>query len=106
MDNKQKAGIGFQILDKYQKPLKDTNSVITSAQTLVEKLQSIISLDVFKLFILSAPSTNLLQRLDTIIDPQIMRNNTLESCLLNYSCEELLDLITILGIGEDLDYLL
>ena len=104
MDRKQKAGIGFQILDKnkYQKPLKDTNTIISSAQKLVEKLQSIIPLDLFKLFILSTSNTTLLTRLDTIIDPQIRRNNILENCLLNNTnntCEKVQKLLT--NLGED-----
>ena len=102
MDRKQKAGVGFQILNKNQKPLKDTNTFITSAQKLVEKLQSIIPLDLFKLFILSTSNTTLLTRLDTIIDPQIRRNNILENCLLNNTnntCEKVRKLLT--NLGED-----
>ena len=97
MDRKQKTEVGFQIMDKNQKPLKDTNAIISSAQKLVEKLQSIIPLDLYKLFILSTSSTTLLTRLDTIIDPQIRRNNILETCLLNNTCEELRNLLTSLG---------
>ena len=69
----------------------------SSAIQLMEKLQSVFSLEFFKIDILASSSSNLLPRLDTIVDPELRKNNVLENCLHNKTCDELKELVKHLG---------
>ena len=68
---------------------------ISSSEQLIAKMDSVLSLDLERLGILSSPTSDLLARLVTIRDEQV--RTRLKNCLSDKKCQELVDLVDYLG---------
>ena len=73
---------------------------ISSAEKLIEKLQSVLPLEPDKFDILSSPTSDLLPRIGSIRDDGL--GDQLQHCLYNNTCQELLNLLSYLGNNKNL----